>query len=469
MKLLIVEDSDEFIIALREIVIGFDPNAQISIAKSKESAFVKIENEFFDLILLDLNIPTVDGAQDGVPVHGHAVFTHSRVIAPGTPIIVLTGSSAEEFIPSLLEHSTKTDVWGGGTPVQMVSFLVKHKLDSFPSLFETYAFQILKLKDVELNRSGINLSDAEDRLIRIFTRRSGGTKVSISQIGGGLSGARVLQLKVTNVAGQLVHHAISKIGSSDIINDENNRYTKYLTRLQPDATPRKLHILEHGAKTTSGVFYSLAEGFDSNMFRQIDSSINPDDIINKLKNLMSPWVSAGEARRSVKDIRRSLLNDDKYKDICQNVSWSDEFEKYEIQVKWGCSHGDLHGLNILVSSMRIPVLIDYGDAGESPSCIDPITLELSLFFHPEGPLKANDWPTPSQANNWGNLQVYLEGCPYQDFVQACRQWTLSIAAGDREVAAVAYSYLMRQFKYPETNKERVLALLNGVKAYYDQT
>jgi hypothetical protein len=95
--------------------------------------------------------------------------------------------------------------------------------------------------------------------------------------------------------------------------------------------------------------------------------------------------------------------------------------------------------------------------------------QLSLFFHPEGPLKNSDWPTPLQANNWGNLEVYLEGCPCQYFVQACRKWALNIAAGDREVAAVAYSYLMRQFKYPKVNKERVLALLNGVKAYYDQT
>jgi CheY-like chemotaxis protein len=469
MKLLIVEDNDEFIIALREIVAQSDSTAQCSFAQSKESASAKIEHEFFDLILLDLNIPTADDAQDGTPAHGHAVFAHSRVVAPGTPIIVLTGSSAEEFIPSLLEHSTKTDVWGGNTPVQMVAFHAKHKLDSFPSLLGSYIFQILKLKDIELRRNGINLSDSEDRLVRIFARRSGGTKVSIFHIGGGLSDARVFRLKVTNAAGLLVHHAISKIGPPETIKDENYRYTKYLARLRPEATPRKLDVLEYGAKTTSGVFYGLAEGFDLNMFHQVNSSKDSEHIINKLEHLLSPWKSAGEARKSVKDIRKSLLNDDKYQDIRQYVSWSDNFEKLDIQVKWGCSHGDLHGLNILVSTKGIPVLIDYGDAGESPSCIDPITLELSLFFHPEGPLKNSDWPTPLQANNWGNLEVYLEGCPCQYFVQACRKWALNIAAGDREVAAVAYSYLMRQFKYPKVNKERVLALLNGVKAYYDQT
>lgn len=51
MKLLIVEDNDEFIIALREIVAQSDSTAQCSFAQSKESASAKIEHEFFDLIL----------------------------------------------------------------------------------------------------------------------------------------------------------------------------------------------------------------------------------------------------------------------------------------------------------------------------------------------------------------------------------------------------------------------------------
>lgn len=469
MRLLIVEDNEDFIDALKGIVSQFDPHAQCSFAQSKESALAKIEGEFFDLILLDLNIPTVDGAQDGVPAHGHAVFAQSRVVAPGTPVIVLTGSSAEEFIPSLLEHSNKIDVWGEGAPVQMVTFHAKHKLDSFPKVFGTYASQILKLKDVELMRNGITISDSENRLIRVFTRQSGGAKASIFLIGGGLSGAKVFRLKITNSGGVLVHHAICKIGSPETIKDEDRRYKSHVARLSPEATPRLLAVLEHGAKKTSGVFYGLAEGYELNAFNYVDSSKNPEQLILQLEKLLSCWVNPSESRRNVQEIRRVTLSDDKYQEVHKYVPWSDEFEMHPIQVRWGLSHGDLHGLNILVSNKNVPVLIDYGDIEESPSCFDPITLELSLFFHPEGPLKDSAWPTSSQASKWGDLTVYLEGCPYPNFIQACRSWALRIAAGEREVASVTYSYLIRQLKYPDINKNRVLDLLAGAKAYYDQT
>jgi len=469
MKLLIVEDEDLYINVLKDIVSQYDPKAECSFVQSKESALGKIEGEFFDLILLDLNIPTVNGAQDGDPAHGHAVFAQSRVVAPGTPVIVLTGSSAEEFIPSLVEHSNKIDVWGEGAPVQMVTFHAKHKLDSFPMVFGTYASQILKLKEVELKRNGIELSDSEDRLIRIFTRQFGGTKASIFQIGGGLSSAKVFRLNITNSAGVLVHHAICKIGSPETIKDEDIRYKNYVARLSPEATPRLLAVLEHGAKKTSGVFYGLAEGCELNAFNYVDTSKNPEQLIFRLESLLNRWVNPGESRRSVQDIRRMTLNDNKYQEVLQYVPWSDEFERHPIQVRWGVSHGDLHGLNILISNNDFPVLIDYGDIKESPSCFDPITLELSLFFHPDGPLKNSTWPTNLQASNWGDLTVYLNGCPYPDFVRSCRQWALRIAAGEREVASVAYAYLMRQLKYPDVNRDRVLALLTGAKAYYDQT
>jgi hypothetical protein len=46
---------------------------------------------------------------------------------------------------------------------------------------------------------------------------------------------------------------------------------------------------------------------------------------------------------------------------------------------------------------------------------------------------------------------------------------MRVGAGNREVAASAYAYLLRQLKYADTNKDSVLALLAGVKAYYDAT
>ncbi|MFP3559277.1 response regulator [Paraburkholderia sp. SIMBA_049] len=466
MKVLIVEDDQDFTDELRETLEG--EGAQCTFAANKEAALMKIRDEFFDLILLDLNIPTSDGALDGDPVHGHSVFGAARVDAPGTPVIVLTGSSAEKFIPSLLEHSAKVDVWGGAQ-LQMVAFHPKHKLDQFPALLAQYRGEVGALRIVELKRNGLTLSESEERLIRIFARNAGGTKVAISEISGGLSGTRVLRLKVTNAAGMVVHNTVSKIGEPRAIRDEDEKYTKYVSRLPPEATPRKLKVLEHGGKATSGIFYGLAEGFEQNAFDIVQAKSVPVDIVDRIAKLVSRWAGNVESRRAIRDIRRRFLTDDKAELVKQQVAWAEPLEDAEIQVKWNCAHGDLHGLNVLVSEEGTPILIDYGDAGDGPSSMDAVTLELCLFFHPKGPLRASQWPSKDQALLWGDLDRYLIDCPYPDFVRACRKWALDAAAGEREVAAVAYSYLLRQLRYRDVDTDRARSLMEGVKAYYDQT
>lgn len=467
MKLLIVEDNQEFVEALLETFAK--SGAQCTLAGTRDAALGKVRDEFFDLIILDLNIPTKDGALDGNPAHGHSVFAGTRVEAPGTPVIVLTGSSAEEFIPSLLEHSEKIDVWGSGRQVQMVAFHPKHKLDQFPALFDSYCTEIAQLRAVELKRNGLTLSDGEERLIRIFARRSGGTKVVMSEIGGGLSGTRVLRLKVTNAAGLVVHDTISKIGEPEAIRDEDEKYSRHVSRLPPEATPRKLDVLEHGGKKTSGVFYGLAEGFERNAFDFVEGATAPSEMIERIARLMSRWAGGVESRRSVGDIRRRFISDLKMQAVRQYIPWAAAFEETEIQVKWGCAHGDLHGLNVLVARDGTPILIDYGDVGDGPASTDAITLEMCLFFHPKGPLRNSVWPSHQQALHWGNLDTYLDGCPFPEFVRACRKWALDVAAGDREVAAVAYSYLARQLRYDDVDRDRAIAVMQGVKAYYDQT
>ena len=99
--------------------------------------------------------------------------------------------------------------------------------------------------------------------------------------------------------------------------------------------------------------------------------------------------------------------------------------------------------------------------------MDPITLELSLLFHPDSPGAGGAWPTLQDAHVWGDLDAYVACCPFAQFVRECRSWALRAAAGKREVAASAYAYLVRQLKYRDTRKELALALLGGVRAFWD--
>jgi CheY-like chemotaxis protein len=471
MKVLLIEDDDEFVTALVEIVSEKALAVKVKVAKSRNSAEEYIKSEFFDVIILDLNIPTLDNYLDQAPVHGHSVFASIRMKLPGAPIIILTGSSGEDFIISMLEHSEKANIWGNGS-IQLVSFHRKHSLDTFPDLFGAYSSQIESLSVIELQRNNLKLSDEEDRLVRIFSKKLGAVRCSIMQIGGGLSGSRVLRLKLTNSGGGAIHDVICKLSSTQVIKDEGERYNRHISRLPPEATPRKLEVIEHGAGNGCGVFYGLAEGFTRNAFDIVsDLEEHQSVFIKNLSDLMQKWTSHVEGQSNIGDIRRKFLSDQKFLEV-QSIlksSWIEGFEKQNIQTKRGSAHGDLHGLNVLVSNDGVPILIDYGDVDEGPASIDPITLEFSLFFHPNGPLRNCEWPSIDIAKKWGIIDQYLVGCPCPEFILSCRKWATKIAAGDREIAAVAYSYLIRQLKYPEVNRDRVEALLHGVKELYDQT
>lgn len=75
LHVLIIEDDDDFVDELRETIAALPGDSNIRIAGSRDQAYEMLENGFLDLVILDLKIPTVSGALDADPEHGHAVFT----------------------------------------------------------------------------------------------------------------------------------------------------------------------------------------------------------------------------------------------------------------------------------------------------------------------------------------------------------------------------------------------------------
>lgn len=327
-----------------------------------------------------------------------------------------------------------------------------------------------RLSDVELERCEINLSLAEDRLIRIFTKKFQGVRCVASKLGGGHSGARVYRLRITDSQDVQVHDAVAKLSTPSDVQREGDRYDNHVVRLDPTATPRKLATLEFGAHTMAGIFFGLADGFRKTMFDIAGNSPEQSrSVISSVKTATARWIDGvPQTRRSIRQLRQRVLSDELLDEIRRTfyLDWIEDFENREIQACWACCHGDLHGSNILVSSEGV-ALIDYGDIGEGPASLDPVTLELSLLFHSDAPNTAGLWPSADHTKVWGDLDAYLDDCPYPQFVRECRAWAVCVAAGNREVAASAYSYLVRQLKYEDTNKERVLTLLDGVRSFYD--
>ena len=470
LRVLVVEDDDSFVDALKDIVTKLPGRSNIRVARSRDDAFSELDGGFVDLVILDLSIPAVTGGLDPQPVHGRAVFNRIRTSAPGTPIFVLTGSPAEEFLyDSILAHQQQIDIWSEGQPTGTIQFKKKYNIDECYDVLAPMARAINGLSDIEIDREGLSLSESEDRLIRIFAKRVRGARCVISELSGGLSGARVVRLRVTDTQGVQLHDAVAKLSTHMEVRGEGDRYDKYIARLDPIATPRKLAILEYGAHKLAGIFFGLAVGLGESVFDIVHSARRAESVIQELRRVTAPWSEGvPETRRSIGELRRRLLDDESLRRIqCEfSLGWISEFEERMIQTRWTCGHGDLHGKNVLVSEAGV-ALIDYSDVGFGPASLDPITLELSLLFHPRNAHRDSAWPSAEMAERWGDVEAYARGCPYERFVHVCRGWARQVGAGNREIAASAYAYLLRQLKYADTDKRLALSLLEGVVSFYD--
>lgn len=469
---LVVEDDKGFVTELSEYLKKISPSARVDNSSNQIDALDKISRNFYDFIILDLNIPISADDMRESPQHGIELLLRARKVASGTPVVVLTGSPAESFIPELLHTADQKDVWGSGKDLKLVDFVRKIDTSRITSTLENYLNTISRLQDVELEKGSIQLTAHEDRIFRIFCAKVGGVKVSLAVLGGGLSGVKVFKLNVSDARGSPLHYAICKIGTEEEVTDEQRRFDYHISRLVPSATPRLLCLLSAGAKNFAGAFYSLAKGFDQNAFNLVYEDNKVLDVFfRRLEVAMQPWhEGVGESRISVAAVRRRSIGDTSMQAVTSGglFEWMPEYEKTLLQSYWRCCHGDLHGGNLLVNAAREVVIIDYGDVDDGPGPLDPITLELSLFFHPAGPLRGLEWPTLVQAGGWWSLDEYLVDCPCPNFIRKCREWSMRASGSKREISATAIGYLLRQLKYDQPRRDLIINLIEGIKRFSDE-
>src|SRR5262249_39002935 len=104
------------------------------------------------------------------------------------------------------------------------------------------------------------------------------------------------------------------------------------------------------------------------------------------------------------------------------------------------------------------LLIDFAKVDSAPASLDPLTLELSLLFHPAYKGLCAGWPSLKQAQHWNDLNVFTADCPVDKYVHSCRKCAFEIDAGDKAVYATAYAYAVRQLKYSNTDHKLAVAI-----------
>lgn len=468
MRVLLVEDNVDFARSVERAVTAI-PNCEVVWVRSRDSALSRLEEEDFDLAIIDRRIPSADEVLDDSVEHGFRVFQAVREHHAGTPVWFLTGTEDADFAAEIANnYASTTDLHGRGEQLPLNLVLWKKKLDEAVRRVRDFAERQAQLEAIAIqNAGGINFASAEERNLRIFARRYNASSVEVTSLGG-LSGARVLKVVARNAAGIPVHTVVAKIAKLADVHDEHNRYLKDISRLQQGGYPALSLRVDGGSAGIGGLYYGMVGPEVTSLFKRLaDGDDRAIQTPSRLRSIEKPWLDGkmtGVA--TVGQIRRNFLADTRMPDIADQLQGFDVGPVEAVQITaCRCSqHNDLHGENVVFDGGGQAMVIDYNDSGASFASVDPVTLELSVVFHKNYAQLGEAWPTVDNMQSWPELDPYLEGCPFSDFIRECRGWALAAAGSPQEVLAIAYGYAMRQLKYEDTRKDLARALIQSCAA-----
>ena len=460
IRVLLVEDSDIVVEQVRGWLAASSPACELLVATNRDDALqVLTGTEDFDLIVCDLNIPLREGSLDGREEYGMEVHAAARAHHRGTPCLFLTGHADDIDTHDELSAGGVDDIFGTGGLVPLVRLIRKLYSERAGDYIANMAEQTAALDAIALDRGQLELDAFDERAVRIFLRRHKAIRGELRPLGG-LSGARTFAVRAFDQDGVRRALAFGKVSTRAAIEDEERRFQQFVSvHLDPACLPVLAGHVLSGAGRRAGVFYSFAERYDRCLFDVVGE--DPDrsvDVLAGLREAMAPWHNTGmQGTLDLRKLRKHGISDDQLHRWLPSLGPLDlhAIETWSATCPVGPQHGDLHGGNVLVDADGRVLLIDFGDVERRCLGFDPVTLELSLIFHPDRPM---DRPVSVDAcTRWANVEEFAEATPFPHFVRACRAW-MTDAAGEAAVMAIAYAHALRQLKYPDTPKDLAMAV-----------
>jgi hypothetical protein len=277
----------------------------------------------------------------------------------------------------------------------------------------------------------------------------------------GNSGAKTLRLTLLDAEGQETALVAAKLGPRERVFAESNAYRQFSIRLPIQLGVPLTWTVDAGADSEGGAFYALAVDYTRDLFECLERA--PADAAAVVRSLLAQlapvYEKATRLEQTLLDLRRDIVGTADARDAGPLEAAILALDGRKIATTACLQHGDLHGENVLVNDACEPRLIDYANVRQTTGCLDPVTLELSAIFHPSAQAARGDWPTEAQATLWSDLDAYVENCPFEEYIRACREWTMTVAAASEEVDAVVLSYCLRQLHFKDCPKSIAAALI----------
>lgn len=466
MRILLVEDNIDFAGSIEKAIRGIY-GCEVIWKRSKARALAALENEPFDVVILDRRIPTEDDYLDDHQDHGWAVFQAIAESLPGTSVWFLTGTVDPDFPVEVLNaHGNRGDIHCCGREDPLYRVFWKNKMTDCVAAVRSFQADVQQTDQIHLDYVGapVNLRAEEIHLLRLFGRTHGGARIEIRPLAGGLSGARVLRVTVFNAAGAPQIMSVAKVGAFDAIAVERIKYHAEVVRLAPGSFPQVTAEIGLGAGRFASIFYGVVGTDVKSLFDLlVEDPLAGATVPVQLRADQAIWHGARNVEKlRVSTIRRSLISDVALQGLGDELAGIGlgPVEAIEVDAARCVQHGDLHCANVLFDDGVRPMIIDYPEIGRSLASLDPVALELSTIFHRDAPNRAG-WPSENQAENWTDIDLFCADSPYEAYLRACRNWALEIAGSEQEVWAVGFSYALRQLKYGDTDKALARAIIRG--------
>lgn len=461
-RLLLIEDDPREASAIEHNCCPDPSKVAIDVVGNGADAEEALERNEYDVILCDLALPA-DGRQvDPDTAEGMRLIQLMGEQSRGTPVIIISAHADLHMATNFLDASRVGDLYGTQVDEPLVRFFPKEDL---PDCIEAVQAHIAKTETLDafvLTGQDVDLSLSEERALKIYGRRQGAGSAMVEPFDSGLSAAKTLKVSLVEPDGADAGCVVAKLGDLRRVIREAERSAQAAPRLPVGLGAVALYVVQAGAGRRGALIYQFADEYTSTLFGLLAAG---DDsgaarVVTRLRErIVDKWLkNAPEIVNGLSEVRRRSVSDAELRNAGVAIP---EERDVEVNVTKALSHGDLHGFNVLVRGDGEPTLIDYGEVRLGNAALDPVTLELSILYHPAFAGRTGSWPSVDQGRVWFDLDAYCEGSPVEEFVRSCRAWAVEASAGDEEMLATAYSYSIRQAKYQEESSELAMAIALG--------
>lgn len=456
MKILLIEDEDR---SVRQAMAAIDrsaKSARVVVASSRVDAERMIQEQDYDLIICDLRIPPHSGSAEADESHGLAVHALARELSPGTPLMFLTAYPVSGATRRQLSLGEVDSLLGLGKQ-PLVQLIEKDDIDSAEEIIS------MVFNAIEAIESGCSIEPTSlfQRAVKIYAASTGHTR-AVVQSTSGLSGAVVGRVKLQSDAVPPAS-VFLKVLSSEKARDEYERYNQFVAnRLPVGYFAPAMSPIHAGLRKMSALISTLADDDCCSLFDSIrDAPQKAVDAVEELRVVTAPWhENSATVSTTVGELRRKRLPDSYLVGLPIDSNILRKIEETPVSFEQVVVHGDLHGENILLGSSNRPLLIDFGDSGFGYSPVDPITLELSLFFNMKGPGRDAKFEAGIDWSSWPDVDTCYGNSPLAEFAAACRDWAHQVADA-QSIIAFAYAHSIRQLKYGDVNHTIALSIADA--------